>query len=138
MKRILAVDDSRINLEILEEILGEWYVVETADDGVAAIDIASQFRPDLVLLDVMMPGMDGLEACRLLRRVVGLEGTRIIMVSAKAMASERASGLDAGADDYITKPFDENDLLAMVRRHLEADTQAASAAAGSIRSDHKG
>ena len=79
--------------------------------------------PAVVLLDVMMPGMDGLEICRRLRDTPGLRNTAIIMVSAKAMPSERAAGIRAGADDYITKPFDEVELLEVLRRYLKPAAQ---------------
>jgi DNA-binding response OmpR family regulator len=78
-----------------------------------------------VLLDVMMPGMDGLEICRRLRETPGLSDTIIIMVSAKAMPSERAAGIRAGADDYITKPFDEVELMEVLRRYVRPTAQKA-------------
>jgi CheY-like chemotaxis protein len=122
---ILAVDDNPINLGILEEILAGDYRLEFAQNGQQAIRIAEECRPAVVLLDVMMPGMDGLEICRRLRETPGLNHTVIIMVSAKAMPSERSAGLRAGADDYITKPFDEVELLQVLRHYLKPSGQKA-------------
>jgi CheY-like chemotaxis protein len=122
---VLAVDDNPINLGILEEILASDYRLKFARNGQQAIQIAEECRPAIVLLDVMMPGMDGLEICRRLRETPGLNHTIIIMVSAKAMPSERSAGLRAGADDYITKPFDEVELLKMLRCYLNPTAQRA-------------
>jgi putative two-component system response regulator len=124
-KTILAVDDNPINLGILEEILAGDYRLKFAPNGQQAIQIAEECRPAIILLDVMMPGMDGLEICRRLRETPGLNHTVIIMVSAKAMPSERSAGLRAGADDYITKPFDECELLQVLRCYLKPSGQKA-------------
>lgn len=117
-KKILVVDDNPINLGILDEMLSGEYRLDFARNGYDAIQIAKRTRPAVILLDVMMPGMDGLETCRQLRQVSDLRRTLVIMVTAKAMPSERAAGISAGADDYISKPFDEVELLAMLRNYL--------------------
>jgi putative two-component system response regulator len=122
-KTILAVDDNPINLGILEEILAGDYRLKFAHSGQEALRLAAQAPPAVVLLDVMMPGMDGLEICRRLREMSGLSHTAIIMVSAKAMPSEREAGFQAGADDYISKPFDEVELLEALRRYLKPASQ---------------
>jgi CheY-like chemotaxis protein len=96
-------------------MLGEDYRLELADNGLDAIEVAERFQPAFVFLDVMMPGMDGLETCRRLRQLPGMADAIIIMVSAKAMPSEQADGIDAGADHYITKPFDEAELATILR-----------------------
>lgn len=114
-KRILVVDDNPTNLEIVQEMLEDEYHVLTASTGEGALQVASRFQPGIVLLDVMLPGIDGYEVCRRLRTMPGMSRSRIIMVSAKAMPSERAQGIDAGADGYITKPFDDGELRAMIR-----------------------
>jgi two-component system alkaline phosphatase synthesis response regulator PhoP len=114
-RKVLVVDDNPINLEIVAEALGDHYCIRFAESGRAAIRVAERFQPGYVLLDVMMPDMDGLEACQALRQVPGMGDSVIIMVSAKAMPSEQAAGLRAGADDYITKPFDEVELLETLR-----------------------
>ncbi|MGE3536680.1 MAG: response regulator [Candidatus Tectimicrobiota bacterium] len=116
--RILLVDDSRTNLAILQEILGDHYTLQTAKCGEDALALAPDFQPDLVLLDIMMPGIGGYETCRRLRLHPTLRHTRIILVSARAMISERLEGYEAGADDYITKPFDDEELLAKIRVYL--------------------
>ncbi len=116
--RILAVDDNLTNLSILDTLLDDDYCLKTAESGEEALEIATSFRPDLVLLDIMMPGIDGYETCRRLRRDPALRHTKIIMVSAKAMLNERLEGYDVGADDYVTKPFDHDELLAKVRVYL--------------------
>ncbi len=116
--RILIVDDNPMNLAIMEEVLGDDYDILLAESGEAALEFASGFRPDLILLDIMMPGIDGYETCRRLRADIGLGLSKIILVSAKAMLSERLQGYETGADDYITKPFDPSELLAKVRVFL--------------------
>jgi len=114
-KRVLVVDDNPVNREIIDEVLSDDYEVIMAANGPEALLLAERFQPQVVLLDVMLPGMDGYDLCRKLRSMPDSSGARIIMVTAKAMPSERASGLEAGADAYLTKPFDETDLLAVVR-----------------------
>ena len=118
-KKVLIVDDNPTNLEIIEEILGDEYSAHAVQSGAEAIKVADRLCPDVILLDIMMPGMDGYETCRRLRSNFALEHTRIIMVTAKAMPSEQQAGFDVGADDYITKPFDENELLAKLREPVE-------------------
>jgi two-component system cell cycle response regulator len=113
MLKILAVDDQPLNLEILREMLNA-HSVRTAQDGSEAIRVAQEFLPDLILLDVMMPILGGLETCRRLRQLPELHECSIVMVSAKAMASEREEGLEAGADEYLTKPFDEATLQSLI------------------------
>ena len=116
--RILVVDDDSMNIEILEEILGDTYVLLTASSGEEAIEVAESFRPDLILLDIMMGGIDGYEVCRRIRNNSSLALTKIILVSAKQMLSDRLDGYIAGADEYITKPFDPDELRAKVNVFL--------------------
>ena len=112
---ILAVDDDPMNLSILEEILIDGgYVVSTASTGEEALEIAGRIHPDIILLDIMMPGIDGYETCRRLRSGSALKYCKIILVSAKAMVEERLKGYEAGADDYIVKPFDHEELVAKI------------------------
>ncbi len=117
--RILIVDDNQINLAILEEILEEEFELMAVTSGEETLAVVSEFKPSLILLDIMMPGIDGYETCRRLRKIESLCGLKIIMVSAKAMLSERMQGYEAGADDYITKPFDEQELQAKVRVYMK-------------------
>ncbi len=113
------MDDHPINREILRIILEELYELREAATGEEAIEVAEEFSPDLILLDVMMPGIDGYETCRRLRRLESSKHSKIVMVSAKAMASDRVLGYDSGADDYVTKPFIEDELLAKVRVYMQ-------------------
>jgi DNA-binding response OmpR family regulator len=117
-EKILAVDDDPNNVAILEELLENHYDLKVVTNGEQAMKIARDFRPDIVLVDIMMPGMNGYEVCRRLREDGTLKHTKIIMVSARAMVSERLQGYQAGADDYITKPFDGDEFLAKVRVYL--------------------
>jgi two-component system sensor histidine kinase/response regulator len=113
--QILAVDDNPRNLAILQRCLGQEFDLTQAVSGQEALEIATRLRPDVILLDIMMPGLDGYETCRRLRGIPEVAGTKIIMVSAKAMTSERLEGYAAGADDYIVKPFDSDELISKVR-----------------------
>ena len=117
-EKILVVDDNAINLAIIEELLDDDYLVEMAENGHEALEIASQFHPDLILLDIMMPGIDGYETCRRLRADSVMGKAKIIMVSAKAMLADRLEGYEAGADDYLIKPFDEAEFLAKIKVYL--------------------
>jgi two-component system sensor histidine kinase/response regulator len=116
--KILAVDDDAIDIITIEKLLGERYDLRKATTGEEAMEIAAEFRPDIILLDNMMPGIDGGQVCRQIRADSGLRHTKIIMVSGKSMVSERIEAYQAGADDYITKPFNEDELLAKIRVYL--------------------
>src|SRR5215813_382048 len=116
--RILIVDDHPTNVAILEEILGEHYTLKTPTCGEEALAIALDFKPALILLDIMMPEIGGYETCRRLRGHPDLCHIKMIMVFARALAAERLQGYEAGADDYITKPFDEEELVAKVWVHM--------------------
>ena len=116
--KILTVDDDPNNLTILKELLDDNYDLKAATTGEQALEIVQDFQPDIILVDIMMPGMNGYEVCRRLREHCTLKYTKIIMVSARAMVTERLEGYKAGADDYITKPFDGDEFLAKVRVYL--------------------
>ncbi len=116
--KILAVDDDIIDIITIEKLLGERYDLRTATTGEEALEIAADFRPDIILLDNMMPGLDGGDVCRQIRADSGLRHTKILMVSGKSMVSERIEAYQAGADDYITKPFDKDELLAKIQVYL--------------------
>ena len=116
--KILVVDDNEMNLTILEEILESDYTVRTCRSGEEALGVLSDFQPEIVLLDIMMPGIDGYEVCRRIRQEKKLAHTKVIMVSAKAMVGERLQGYEVGADDYVTKPFNDDELLSKVRVFL--------------------
>ncbi|MCG3201762.1 MAG: Adenylate cyclase 2 [Gammaproteobacteria bacterium] len=117
--RILVVDDVADNVEIVRARLeSEGYEVLTAADGEAALETARSALPDLLLLDIMMPGLDGIEVTRRLKADPSLPFMPIILVTAKAAASDVVAGLDSGGDDYLTKPIDHAALMARVRSML--------------------
>ncbi len=116
--KILAVDDNSINLAVIEELLGSQYDLMTVSTGSDVLKMAQEFRPDLIILDIMLHDMNGYEVCQKIRMSSSLRYTRIIIVSAKAMVSERLRGYQVGADDYLTKPYDGEELLAKVCAHL--------------------
>ena len=122
--RVLAVDDEPRNIRILEELLEE-HQLETASSGEECLQMLETFVPDVVLLDVMMPGLDGYEVCRRIKSDTRLASTKVLLVSGKAMLEERLQGYEAGADDYITKPFDMDELLAKVDVFLRLRTAEA-------------
>jgi len=115
--RILVVDDDRAVRESLRRSLSfNGYTVDLAEDGVEALEAISNERPDALVLDVMMPRLDGLEVCRQLRSTG--DDLPILVLTARDSVSERVSGLDAGADDYLPKPFALEELLARLRALL--------------------
>jgi class 3 adenylate cyclase len=115
-KKILIVDDEPFNLDLLEQELADYeYVIERAGDGVEALEKTASFAPDVILLDYMMPRMNGLEVVKNLRATPQHQGIPVILLTAKATQEDKVAGLDAGADDYVTKPFDSFELLARVR-----------------------
>lgn len=117
--RILAVDDVPSNLEILQVRLeAQGYEVITAADGEEALAKIREFEPDLVLLDIMMPKIDGIEVVKRLKRDASLSFLPVILVTAKADTQDVVAGLEAGADDYLTKPFEQAALVARVRSLL--------------------
>ncbi|MGW8225382.1 MAG: response regulator transcription factor [Anaerolineales bacterium] len=114
--RILVVDDEPRYVRLMEaNLISEGYAVLKAYDGQSAVEMVADNQPDLVLLDVMMPGMDGFGACERIREFSSIP---IIMVTAKGEEQDRVRGLDVGADDYIVKPFSATEVLARVRAVL--------------------
>lgn len=133
---ILIVDDVATNRDTLRALLSsEGAQLLEAADGKSALQLAAEIRPDLILLDVMMPGMDGFEFCRTLRSDAALSAVPVLMVTALDDRASRLMGIDAGADDFVTKPVDRAELILRVRgisRHiatklLPADCQRARA-----------
>ena len=118
-RRILVIEDQEDNRAILRDLLtsAEFVVLEavTGEEGVAA---AEREHPDLILMDVQLPGIDGLEATRRIRAVPGLRQIPLIVVTSYALSGDDVKARDAGADDYVTKPFSPRALLATVRQHL--------------------
>ncbi|MDE3074820.1 MAG: response regulator transcription factor [Chloroflexota bacterium] len=121
-KKVLVVDDDPILRETLAyNLKREGYACLLAPDGPAALSLSSSEKPDLILLDLMMPGMDGLEVCRILRRDSDVP---ILILTAKDDEIDKVLGLEVGADDYVTKPFSIRELLARVKAHLRRPQQS--------------
>lgn len=136
MKKILVIDDEPKIVEICQDYLkAAGFEVVTANNGLTGLAAARREKPDLIVLDLMMPGMDGLDVCRTLRR----EGdTPIIMLTARVEESDKLVGLELGADDYITKPFSPRELAARVRvvlRRAGGDATSEVIRAGDVTLD---
>ena len=116
--RILVVDDTKVNLDILVDTLKDDYVLSVATSGQRALQQAKLYVPDLVLLDVMMPGMDGFEVCRKLKENPETRDVPVIFITALAESQAVVKGLESGAVDYITKPIDPPEVRARVSTHL--------------------
>ncbi len=116
MSRIVIIeDDSRIRESVAQGLRDADFVVEDFPTAELALDAVKRYEPDLALVDIMLPGMDGIEACREIRLVSDIP---IIVVSARGDTDDVVRGLDAGADDYVTKPFELPELIARIRAHL--------------------
>ena len=124
MSRILIVEDEpSIALALEEDLLHEGYETEVVGDGHAAVERGGAGAFDLILLDVMLPGRDGFEVCRELRRA-GVD-TPIVLLTARTQEAEKVLGLEAGADDYVTKPYSPRELRARVKAHLRRSARQA-------------
>ncbi len=127
---IQIVDDSKVNLALLEAVLkGEGYSVLSVQDANAAYEVAAAQLPDLILLDIMMPDIDGFEVCKQLKQDAATTDIPVIFVSAKDDVESKVTGFDIGAVDYITKPFEKVEILARVRIHLKLSMSAKALAA---------
>ncbi|HOB97953.1 MAG TPA: response regulator transcription factor [Verrucomicrobiota bacterium] len=125
--RILVVDDEPDALELVEFNLRQaGYEVAGAEDGAEALEKARASMPDLIVLDVMLPEMSGIEVCKVLRRDPATAGIPIIMLTAKASEIDRVLGLELGADDYVTKPFSPRELVLRVKNVLQRHQQKVS------------
>lgn len=121
MTRILAIDDEESITQFLEMGLeAEGYEVITASEGVTGIQLAEKWKPDVAIVDIMMPGMDGYEVCRSLKKYINCQ---VILLSAKGEVTDRVTGLNAGADDYMVKPFSFEELIARVQARLRNTPQ---------------
>jgi DNA-binding response OmpR family regulator len=118
-KKILVVDDEQVTTELAKTFLEKNdFVVVTAGDGEEALRLAEQERPDLIMLDVMLPTIDGFEVCRRLRSDKSFESVPILIFTARGFSSDLEKGQEVGADEYILKPFSNRALVATIRRHL--------------------
>lgn len=125
---VLIADDDPLMIKSLQIILrSAGFRVVAVSDGQAALEQMRLERPALALLDVMMPRLDGLEVCRMVRSDAGLCDLKVFLLTARAMARERQQGLDAGADDYITKPFAKADLITRIRAVVPVPSSTESA-----------
>lgn len=118
--KILVIEDNEDTRRFLHHVLGRDYEVILADNAVLGIDFARNQMPDLILLDIMLPHLSGLDACQLLKKDERTARIPVIFLSAKSKVSDITSGLNLGADDYIPKPFDYKELLARVQARLRA------------------
>ena len=121
MKKILVVEDVELNMDLLVQLLEDEYEVLTAMDGAAGIELAEQERPDLILMDLSLPVIDGWEATRRIKTNQHLSHIPIIALTAHAMVGDAEEALAAGCDDYLTKPLDEDLLFKKLHQLLEAD-----------------
>jgi two-component system KDP operon response regulator KdpE len=137
--RVLVVDDEPQITRVLRTVLAsQGYQVQTAAEGQSALNTFTEFRPELVITDLFMPHMDGLELCRRIRAVSNVP---IIVLSVKGEERSKVEALDSGADDYVTKPFGIDELLARVRATLRrsgGDAEVSSFEAGAFRVDLEG
>ncbi len=118
-KHILVIDDEHDLLELIEYNLNQSnFTVTTADNALQGIELANKHKPDLIILDIMMPGMDGIEACRILKQDQNLSGIPVIFLTAREDEKTEVRSLDTGADDYITKPVSSNVLISRVNAVL--------------------
>ncbi len=115
--KILIVDDEPINVKLIEEILEyeQDFQYKSAVNGIEALEMLDKYHPDIIILDIMMPGMNGYEVCKKIKQDKNHRFAKVLMVSGKAMIEERLEGYEAGADDYITKPFVDDELLAKLK-----------------------
>jgi len=127
MHKVLVVDDEESILELLKYNLEKsGYEVKTALDGARAVDIAKKFVPDLVLLDIMMPKMDGVETCRLLRDIPELQKTFVVFLTARSEEYSEVAAFDVGADDYINKPIKPRALMSRISALFRRDSKKSS------------
>jgi two-component system cell cycle response regulator DivK len=116
-KRLLIVEDSDLDRDLLVQIFEDSYELETAADGESAVELAASASPDLILMDVGLPGMSGLHAARVIR--AGGAQFPIVAVSSRVMPGDREQAIEAGCDDFVAKPIDDVRLMEMVARLLE-------------------
>jgi adenylate cyclase len=132
-ERILVVDDTPANIQTVAAILkGQGYQLSVATNGQQALEALGRIRPDLILLDVMMPGIDGFETCRRIKNTEGWQDIPIIFLTAKTETADIVSGFEVGAVDYVAKPFNAHELLARVNTHLTVDQLRRSLAGKNV------
>jgi DNA-binding response OmpR family regulator len=118
-KSIVVIEDDSDVIDVLLYFLQkENFSVRVAQDGLSGLELASRVTPDLILLDLVLPKMNGIEVCRRLRAIEWLRETRVIMLSAKSTETDKLEGFETGADDYVTKPFSPYELIARIKASL--------------------
>ena len=123
-EKILIVEDEKDIIKMLEyNLKKEGFRVVDARDGEDALDLANRENPDLILLDLMLPGMDGLEVCKALKKENKTGSIPVIMLTAKSQESDKVVGLELGADDYVTKPFSPRELIARIKAVMRRVTE---------------
>jgi two-component system, cell cycle response regulator DivK len=121
MRTILIVEDVEYNRDLLVQLLEDHYEILTAADGAAGIEVAAHHRPDLILMDLSLPGVDGWEATRRLKTSPGTAAIPVVALTAHAMQGDEERARACGCDDYLTKPIDEDQLFATLARVLGPD-----------------
>ena len=132
-KILIADDEMRIRVLLNDFLTREGYIVSEAEDGVQALDMAKEENYDLIILDVMMPNMDGLEACSRIRK---FSDAQIMMLTARSEDIDELSGFDMGADDYVTKPFNPITLMARVNARMKRVSDEGTKLLGAIELNH--
>jgi two-component system, OmpR family, alkaline phosphatase synthesis response regulator PhoP len=128
MQKVLVVDDEEAILELLRYNLEKGgYDVKTASDGMRAVEIAKKFQPDLVLLDIMMPKMDGVETCRQIREIPQMDKAFVVFLTARAEEYSEVAAFDVGADDYITKPIKPRALMSRISALFRRESKKSPA-----------
>lgn len=115
INKILTVDNNATNLEIMQEILEDDFILTHAISGEIALELLDSFKPDLVLLDILTPDINGIEICHRIKSSNQWKHIRVIIVTGRAMPHERKLGMDAGADNYLTKPFSMDEILNAIK-----------------------
>jgi two-component system, cell cycle response regulator DivK len=116
-KRVLIVEDAELNRELLVQLFEDLYEIEVAADGMTAIEVAMASSPDLILMDIALPHLNGLDAARVIRR--DLPGVPIVAVSSSVMPGDRERAIEAGCDDFVAKPIDDLHLVSLVAHLIE-------------------
>ena len=126
-KTVLVVEDDDLNMKLVREVLrlGHYGILEATDAG-TGIQLARQHHPDLILMDIHLPDMDGLSATRMINADQALRGIPVVALTALAMKGDREKALEAGCTDYVTKPFRIQDLLEILDRHLSQEPRMES------------
>ena len=118
MKSILIVEDTELNIDLLTQLLEDDHKIMVAKDGAEGVKMAQEYHPDLILMDISLPALDGYEASRRIRADPGIQSIPIIGLSAHAMSGDEEKARSAGCTDYLTKPINETLLFSMLKRYL--------------------